>query len=92
MDRTSDWYEFLETQLEYAEKARDWATLNTLDEDGWLPLHHALKSNVDLGTTKLLMTGNPSAFWTVDKKKLALQYTLLVSSDRRKLSNTWWKL
>ena len=58
---------FLEAQLAYAEKAQDTAIMTTLDENGWLPLHHALKDNAPLGSIKLLVKGNPSAVQTTDK-------------------------
>ena len=46
---------FLEAQLVYAEKSQDMAALSTLDENGWTPLHHALKNNAPLGSIKLLV-------------------------------------
>jgi len=52
---------FLQTQLEYAKKAQDMNTMTTLDQNGWLPLHHALKDNAPLGSIKLLLMGNTSA-------------------------------
>ena len=58
---------FLETQLAYAEKAQDTAIMTTLDENGWLPLHRALKDNAPLGSIKVLVKGNPSAVQTTDK-------------------------
>jgi len=48
---------FLEAQLVYAEKAKDTNALTTLDQNGWLPLHHALKNNAPLGSIKLLVNG-----------------------------------
>ena len=57
---------FLEAQLAYVEKAKDTTTMTTLDENGWLPLHHALKSNAPLGSIKLLVKGNPLAVRTAD--------------------------
>jgi len=48
-------------QLVYAEKAQDLNALATSNENGWLPLHHALNKNASLGSIKLLLQGNPSA-------------------------------
>ena len=58
--------QLLEAQLAYAEKARDATAMTTLDESGWLPLHHALKDDVSLGSIKLLVRGNPLAVRTAD--------------------------
>ena len=58
---------FLRSQLEYAQIAKDVEALATIDERGWLPLHQALKGDASLGSIKLLVKGNPSAF-VVDKK------------------------
>ena len=52
---------FLESQLAFAEKAKDVNATTTLDQNSWLPLHHALKNNVPLGSIKLLVKGNTSA-------------------------------
>lgn len=41
---------------------------NTRDENGQLPLHRALRDNVDLGSIKLLVKGNPSAICTFDRR------------------------
>ena len=41
-------------------------TMTTLDENGWLPLHHALKKGAPLGSIKLLLRGNPSAVQIAD--------------------------
>jgi len=57
---------FLQVQLVYAHKAKDMTTMTTPDENGWLPLHHALKDKIPLGSIKLLLKGNPSAIRTVD--------------------------
>ena len=59
---------FLETQLDYARQARDTDTMQTLDENGWLPLHHALHNNASLGSIKLLVKGNPTAVRVDDYK------------------------
>jgi ankyrin repeat protein len=53
-------------QVLYAQNAEDMTTMTTLDEDGWLPLHHALKGGAPLGSIKLLVKGNPSAVQTAD--------------------------
>jgi len=57
---------FLESQLDYAQKAQDMTVMTTLDENGWLPLHHALKEKASLGSIKLLLKSNPSSLWTTD--------------------------
>eukprot|EP00574_Skeletonema_japonicum_P004510 CAMPEP_0201718608 /NCGR_PEP_ID=MMETSP0593-20130828/4083_1 /ASSEMBLY_ACC=CAM_ASM_000672 /TAXON_ID=267983 /ORGANISM="Skeletonema japonicum, Strain CCMP2506" /LENGTH=789 /DNA_ID=CAMNT_0048208949 /DNA_START=76 /DNA_END=2445 /DNA_ORIENTATION=+ len=54
--------EFLETQLEYARISQDMKAMTAVDDIGRLPLHHALKGNASLGTIKLMVRGNPSAF------------------------------
>ena len=48
---------FLEAQLVYAEKSQDMNVMTKLDENGQLPLHHALKDNAPLGSIKLLIKG-----------------------------------
>ena len=57
---------FLNSQTMYARKAQDTTAMHTLDENGWLPLHHAIKDKAPLGSIKLLVKGNPSAIRTVD--------------------------
>jgi ankyrin repeat protein len=53
---------FINTQLTYAQQARDHTLMTTRDENGQLPLHKALLSNdITLGSIKLLVKGNPSA-------------------------------
>jgi len=59
---------FLETQQAYVTQAQDMTAMMTPDESGWLPLHRALKDKAPLGSIKLLLTGNPSAIRTADKK------------------------
>jgi len=59
---------FLEMQYTYTRKARDTKAMMTPDENGWLPLHHALKDKAPLGSIKLLLKGNPSALRTADNK------------------------
>ena len=58
--------DFLQTQLVYACKAKDMTAMNTVDENGWLVLHHALKDNIPLGSIKLLVKGNSSAVRVMD--------------------------
>ena len=55
---------FLKTQLLHVEKAK---TTN-LDENGWLPLHHALKENAPLGTIQLMIRTDLLAVLTPDNK------------------------
>lgn len=57
---------FLKEQSIYAHKSQDISAMTTLDHNGWLPLHHALKDNAALGSIKLLVEGNPSAIQTAD--------------------------
>lgn len=40
-------------------KSEDVEAMTTLDENGWAPLHHALKDGASLGSIKLLAGGNP---------------------------------
>ena len=40
--------------------------MTTVDENGWLPLHRALKDNTSLGSIKLLMRANPAAVQVSD--------------------------
>ena len=40
--------------------------MTTLDENGQLPLHRALKDNATFGSIKLLVKGNPSALRVMD--------------------------
>eukprot|EP00956_Cyclotella_meneghiniana_P030801 scaffold78695_cov23-Cyclotella_meneghiniana.AAC.2 len=60
-----EWYNelitFMGTQQNYALIARDTAAMTTPDENGLLPLHHALHNNAPLGSIKLLVKGNPDA-------------------------------
>ena len=57
----SDIVQFLQDQLVHAEMGEDLLALTTLDDNGYLPLHHALKDKVPLGSIKFLVRGNPSA-------------------------------
>jgi len=62
----SDIVEFLQAQLVYAEMGEDLLALTTLDDNGWLPIHHALKDKIPLGSIKFLIRGNPSALRVID--------------------------
>lgn len=57
---------FLETQLAYANESLTNSAMTTPDQNGWLPLHHALKDNAPLGSIKLLIKGNTSAMRVSD--------------------------
>jgi len=46
---------FFPDQYLYVTKLKDVGILHSPDKNGWLPLHHALKDNVSLGTIKLLV-------------------------------------
>jgi ankyrin repeat protein len=39
----------------------------TVDVNGWLPLHRALKNNAPLGSIKLIMRANPTAVKVADQ-------------------------
>ena len=60
--------DFLQTQLVYARQAQDMTAMATLDDDGWLPLHRALKNNAPLGSIKLLTRANPANLNVADRK------------------------
>ena len=57
---------FINAQLAYFRAARDRTFISTPDENGQLPLHRALRDNITLGSTKLLIKGNPTAIQTPD--------------------------
>ena len=59
--------DFLQAQLVYARQAHDEAAMTSLDDDGWLPLHHALKNNAPLGSIKLMVRGNRAALQVADQ-------------------------
>ena len=59
--------EFLQTQLVYARQAQDMTAMTTVDENGWLPLHRALKNNAPLGSIKLLVRGNRATLQVADQ-------------------------
>ena len=41
--------------------------MSTIDDDGWLPLHRALKDDAPLGSIKLLVRGNRAAIQVADQ-------------------------
>ena len=53
---------FLESKLAYAGLAKNPTAMATPDENGQLPLHHALRDGASLGVIKLLTQANPTAF------------------------------
>jgi hypothetical protein len=58
---------FLDRQTLYALKAQDLIMMNTLDTNGWLPLHQALRDNASLGAIKMLVNGNTTALRVINK-------------------------
>jgi len=46
---------FFRDQYDYVKILKDVDIMHSPDKNGWLPLHHALKNNVSLGTIKLLV-------------------------------------
>ena len=66
-NRNQPTIEFLQTQLVYARRAQDMTAMTTVDDDGWLPLHRALKDDAPLGSIKLLMRANPAALQVADQ-------------------------
>ena len=58
---------FLETQHGYLRQTKDLTAMYTPDENGWLPLNHALKDTAPLGSIKLLVESNLSAINVPDK-------------------------
>ena len=59
--------DFLLAQLVYARQAQDMTAMATVDDDGWLPLHRALKDNASLGSIKLLARANPATLQVADQ-------------------------
>ena len=59
--------EFLQTQLVYARQTQDVTAMTTVDDNGWLPLHHALRDNAPLGSIILLSRANPAAMQVADQ-------------------------
>lgn len=80
----------MNTTCIYATKARDLTAMSTADENGWLPLHHALKDKAPLGSIKLLLSGNPAAL-QVAVEMVYIHYILRVSLARQRLFSSWWK-
>ena len=52
--------------------------MQTLDQNGWLPLHHALRNNASLGSIKLLLKGNLCAVRVADNR---LSFPLHIVSE-----------
>eukprot|EP00985_Skeletonema_marinoi_P006704 scaffold2911_cov73-Skeletonema_marinoi.AAC.5 len=59
---------FINGELVCARQAKDHHLMTTPDGNGQLLLHTALRSNVRLGSIKLLAKGNPSAIRTFDRR------------------------
>jgi len=59
---------FINTQLVHARQAKDHRLMSTPDDNGHIPLHTALEKNVRLGSTKLLVKGNPVALQSPDNR------------------------
>ncbi len=59
---------FINTRLVFARQSSFHRLMTTRDENGQLPLHSALRVDVDLGSIKLLVNGNPSAICTFDRR------------------------
>ena len=59
---------FVNSQLVYVRQARDEHVMTTPDDNGQLPLHTALQNNVLLGSTMILVRGNPGAVRTPDNE------------------------
>ncbi len=57
---------FINGELVYARKAKDRRLMTTPDDNGQLPLHTALQTNVRLGSMKLLVEANPQAVQSPD--------------------------
>ena len=49
---------FLDSQAEFARNAKDVDVMTSLDDNGWLPLHHACENGASLGSIKLLVNAN----------------------------------
>jgi len=61
-------FKFFRDQYEYVKKLKDVGIMHSPDKNGWLPLHHALKDNVSLGTIKLIVKNCPAAVRMADDK------------------------
>ena len=73
--------DFVQTQLVYARQAQDMTVMTTVDENGWLSLHCALKDNASLGSIKLLVRGNQTALQVADQNGVT-RYILHANSVR----------
>jgi ankyrin repeat protein len=76
LTRNQPTIDFLQTQLVYARQAQDTTAMATLDENGWLPLHFALKDDASLGSIKLSMSANPAAMQVADQSAYSMQIQL----------------
>ena len=56
--------------MAYARTAQDMAAMTTLDSNGWLSLHQALRDNAPLGAIKLLLSAFPIALRVIDGRGL----------------------
>eukprot|EP00956_Cyclotella_meneghiniana_P017742 scaffold29178_cov63-Cyclotella_meneghiniana.AAC.5 len=61
---------FLGIQQNYARTASNVELLTTPDDNGWLPLHHALHNNSPVGSIHLLVKGNPDTINVADNNGL----------------------
>jgi len=52
---------FLASQADFARNAKKVDVMTTLDDNGWLPLHHACENGASLGSIKLLVNANSAA-------------------------------
>lgn len=67
LGHNSDVVTFLRTHLAYAYQAQNVTLMTTPDQNGHLPLHHALQNNASLGAIKLLVKGNSAALQLSDR-------------------------
>ena len=61
---------FLGIQQNYARTASNAELLTTPDDNGWLPLHHALHNNSPVGSIHLLVKGSPDTINVADNNGL----------------------
>eukprot|EP00984_Skeletonema_dohrnii_P038565 scaffold41923_cov194-Skeletonema_dohrnii-CCMP3373.AAC.1 len=66
LERHQQVQEFIMNQLVYSHQSRDHRLMTTPDDNGQLPLHKALQSNVRFGSIKLQVKGNPPAVQSPD--------------------------
>jgi len=66
LDRHQQVQEFIINQLVFSHQSRDHCLMTRTDGNGQLPLHRALRSNVRLGSIKLLVKGNTPAVQSPD--------------------------